>query len=254
MRITAYKSPLVGVGDDLWQILAATLPDKLEEHCVVAVTSKIVSLCQGRAEKIPSDGKKARARKVELTKAEADQWILGSETYQVYLTLKNHCLVPTSGIDESNSGGYFLLWPEDVQRVAEEIWRWLRKKYGVKEVGVIITDSHTIMLKWGVVGMALAWCGFVGVRSKIGDKDLFNHEFVMTKINDAESLAMAAVYEMGETNEQTPVAVVSELKEVIWQTRVPDAAELQESYIEPTDDLYGKLIGGVKWEPGGGGV
>ncbi len=50
MIVTAYKTPKIVVGSDLFATLDACLP-KLQEGMVVVVTSKIISICQGRVVK-----------------------------------------------------------------------------------------------------------------------------------------------------------------------------------------------------------
>ncbi|MCL2110091.1 coenzyme F420-0:L-glutamate ligase [Microgenomates group bacterium] len=250
MQVNSFRSPLVKNNDDLYQVLEQTLPKTLAERSVIAVSSKIISLCQGRAIPIPEDPQEARRLKDELVIREADRYHTGSRNFGIFTTLKNNILIPSSGIDESNTGGFFLLWPSDVHAVAADLWQWLRSRYGIDQIGVVITDSRCILLKWGVLGIALSWAGFQGVRSKIGELDLFGKPFTMTKINDAESLAAAAVYEMGETNEQTPLAIITDLPQLIWQNHPPTPEELRESYIEPADDIFGSMIEAVDWKAG----
>ena len=66
MKVTAYKTKKVVVGDKLFAVLDQYLP-KLHEKDIVVISSKIVSLTQGRV--IKNDGK---ISKEELVKKEAD--------------------------------------------------------------------------------------------------------------------------------------------------------------------------------------
>lgn len=47
MKIKAYQTPRIHGGDSLYTMLDACLP-VLEENNVVAITSKVISLCQNR--------------------------------------------------------------------------------------------------------------------------------------------------------------------------------------------------------------
>jgi F420-0:gamma-glutamyl ligase len=251
MKCVAYKTILVKPGDNLLEVMTASLPEKLPERCVVAVTSKIVSICENNLVKIPDNPEEAKLMKKKLVHDEAEYYTRGSKNYEVELSIRNHRLTPKSGIDTSNGGGYFVLWPKDSQKTANDLWEKLRAHYGVKELGVIIVDSHTVMMRWGVVGTVLAHCGFQAVTVKIGDEDLFGREFQMTHVNVAEALSVAAVYQMGETNEQTPLAVISEDEKIVWQDHVPTQEELDAINIDIDDDLFANLFLHVPWTKGG---
>ena len=83
------------------------------------------------------------------------------------------------------------------------------KKIQPERIWRNVTDSRTIPLKWGVLGTALGYCGFVGLRNEIGHPDLYGRKMKMTQINNAEALAVAAVYVGGESAESQPPVVVS---------------------------------------------
>ncbi len=129
MIVNAYKTHKIKVGDDLYEILDKYLP-RLEENSVVAVTSKIISICQGDV--VKNDGS---VNKDELVKKEADYYIeSGDETLygKVFLTRKNGHIVFTAGIDESNADGNFILWPRNLQEATNNIWHYLRKNIILK--------------------------------------------------------------------------------------------------------------------------
>lgn len=248
MKVIPYKTPIVHVGDDLFHILEANLP-QLHEGDVVVVTSLIVGLCEKAVVKVPDDA--THEDKYELVKKEAEYYIDHSHSkYHLMLTIKRQILAMNAGIDQSNADGYYVLWPKDPQRTVNAIWHWLRKTYHLERVGVILSDSKTYPLRWGVIGTAIAQCGFTALNDMRGKPDLFGRLMIMTQINVADALAAAAVFEMGETNEQTPLAVISDLSSVAFQDRPPTLQELKDQAISLDDDAFAPILQSAKWLKG----
>lgn len=244
MHISALHTPIVEANDDLFALLDAAFP-VLPERSVVVVTSKIISLCEGRVVPIGTVSKEA------LVAQEADKYIsMGNSKYGVMLTVIRNQMFANAGIDESNSNGNYVLWPEDPQRSANEIWQHLRKKTGVKELGVIVSDSRVAPLYWGTLGAGIAHCGFRALNSKISVPDLFGRELKFTQVSVLQGVAAAAVLEMGESNEQTPLALVTEIKEITFQDREPTVEELDALKIEIEDDLYAPILTKAEWQTG----
>ncbi len=90
----------------------------------------------------------------------------------------------------------------------ERLRSTLQERTGLKEFGMIMTDSRSGPLRLGVVGVSLAFAGFHPVRNQVGDLDLFGRPLKITKVNLVDSLAAAAVLMMGEANEQCPLAMI----------------------------------------------
>lgn len=244
MQITAYKTKKVRPSDDLYHILDESLP-RLKEKSIVAVTSKIVSLCQNRV--VKDDG---HVSKKELTEQEADLIMDHPDHLAKFgfnITIKNQTLISSAGIDLSNSGGFFVLWPKNPQQTANQIWKFLIKKHHLKYLGVIITDSHTLPLRWGVIGTCLAHCGFLALNDYRGKSDLFGRKYQVTQVNLNEALAVSAVLTMGEGSEQTPLVLISDLPQVRFQNRPPTKKELTDLIINPEDDLYAPLLTAARW-------
>jgi putative folate metabolism gamma-glutamate ligase len=245
MHVQAVKTHTITLTDqDLYAILDTYLPP-VEDNTLLAITSKIVSICQGRV--IPV----STMEKQELIEQEADYFLPPSASnYQVWLTIKAQMLIPTAGIDESNGDGYYILWPRDPQQIANDIRAYLQRRFGRTYVGVIITDSKTTPLRWGVTGVALAHSGFHAINDYRGTPDLFGRPLRMTKVNIVDALATAAVLVMGEGNEQTPLALIRDVPFVAFQDRNPTVEELQGLHIELDDDLYAPLLTSVPWQRG----
>jgi putative folate metabolism gamma-glutamate ligase len=243
MKVTALRTHTIAATDrDLYAVLDRHLPS-LGETSVLAITSKIVALCEGRV--VPLGA----ADKQRLIQAEAEAYLPPElNRYQVALTIKQGILIPSAGIDESNSDQHYVLWPAAPQETANTIRTYLRQRFGLRQVGVIITDSKTTPLRWGVTGVAVAHSGFQALNSYVGRTDLFGRPLRMTKANVADALAAAAVLVMGEGDEQTPLAIIDDLPFVHFQAHDPTAEELEALHIALEDDLFAPLLTAVPWQ------
>lgn len=242
MKVSAVRTHPIMVGESLSVILDQYLTS-LAEGTIVAMTSKIISLCQGRV--VP---KNAINNKFELVKKEADAHLKEQENlYGAYLTIKHNALIPSAGIDESNGGGMYILYPHNSQQVAAEAWQYLRRKHHLNHLGVIITDSHTMPLRKGVTGIALGWCGFEPLYSYVGKPDLFDHPLRVTHINIIDALATSAVFVMGEGDEQTPMALIENAPKVQFLPRPPTPEEERMVRIPLEEDIYAPLLRSVDW-------
>ncbi len=247
MDVHAYTTPKIVVGDNLFKILDHALP-KLSEKSVVVVTSKIVSICEGRV--VKNDG---TVDKRELIHKEA-QYYMEEEClpkYGIILTVKNDTLIASAGIDESNGNGYFILWPKDPAVSAITIWKYLRARNHIKNLGVIVSDSRTIPLRWGTLGLGIGWCGFEPLNNYIDAPDIFGRKLHVTKSSVLDGLAAAAVFVMGEGNEQTPLAIISDIPMVHFLRHPPTKKEQKNIHISLAEDIYSPLTNSKKWKKGG---
>lgn len=246
MKITSIKTKKIIPGTDLYRVLDESVTS-LKNNSVLAITSKIISLCENNVVKMED------ADKEELIHNEADLYLPADTTYKINLTIKNNILIPSAGIDESNGNGYYIFWPKNPQQTANNLREYLTKKFSIKHLGIIIVDSKTTPLRWGVTGTAICHSGFAALRDYTGTEDIFGRKFKFEKSNISDSLAAAAVVVMGEGNEQTPVAVLEDLPFVEFQDRNPLPEELKVLRIGLDQDLYKNLLTSVKWEKGRSG-
>jgi len=247
MKITAFKTPIVKPGDNITQLIADSIP-QIPEKSVLVVTSKIISYAQNRLVPIKTGTKQ---EKHALIKQEADQHLPSSYSqYDIILAIKDGHLTANAGIDESNSSGHYVLWPENLQQVVNEIWQFAREHYQRKELGVIVTDSRTWPMRWGVVGTCLAHSGFKQLHDYRGKKDLFGREIKFVQLSIAEAIASFSVLEMGEVAEQTPLAIVEDIRQIEFQDHVPTKQELADLKIDMADDIYGSFLKSVPWIKG----
>ena len=230
LQVEAVSTKIYHPGDDFKSFLIENTKGRLQEREILSVTSKIVSLSENRI--VP----KTAIDKKELICKEADHY-LGEIEYGCHLTVKQGLLIPSAGVDESNAeGDYYILYPSDPFLSAKRIHGIIKRELCLKQFGILLTDSHTMPLRRGVLGAALAYYGFRGVESKIGTKDLFGKELKVTQINIADALAVAATHTMGEGGEGRPLAVI---KASVEFAELSDNSELR---IPLEEDLYKPLL------------
>ncbi len=251
MKVTAYKTHLIQPNEDITQVIAASI-SSIPERSILVISSKIVSTCENRFVPRTTEDKN---EKHELVKREAELYLEPhSSKYNMMLTIKRNWMFVNAGIDESNANNQYILWPKDPQKSVNEIWNFLREHYGIKEVGVTMSDSKSMPLNWGVIGHAIAYCGFEPLKSYIGKKDLFGREIKMEQVNMMQSVTVAAVLEMGEGAESTPLGLIEDIKDIVFQDQVPTAEELADLHIELEDDAYAPLLLQADWKKGEGGI
>ena len=180
----------------------------------------------------------SRAQKERLIVRESDAAL---KTPLAWLTLKDGMIMTNAGIDESNADGRLLLLPRDSYACARELRASLRQKWGVHHLGLIITDSMILPLRAGVIGAAVAYSGFKGVKDLRGKPDIFGKKLDVTLVDVADSLAAACALTMGEADEQSPLCVVREAPVQFTDETNPD-----EIKYPAENDLYTPLLKAVK--------
>jgi len=204
------------------------------EKSILCVTSKIVSLAENRL--VPQ----GTIQKIDLVKQESDLF-LGEIGYGCSLTIKDGLMIPSAGIDESNSEtGEYILFPKDSFASAHRLCTDLKIHFRLRDFGVIFTDSHTTPLRQGVTGVGLSYAGFRAVKNKVGDQDLFGRSLKMTQMNLLDGLSAMAVMLMGESNESRPLAWIEGSEVEFCETANP-----KEIQIPWKNDLYYPLIEGL---------
>ncbi|MDD3729120.1 MAG: coenzyme F420-0:L-glutamate ligase [Candidatus Pacebacteria bacterium] len=154
-------------------------------------------------------------------------------TKYVWLAIKDRMVMASAGIDESNANGKLILLPKDSFKTADYLRNTLMRRYKLKNLGILITDSRTVPLRAGVVGVALGYAGFRGLKDYCGKLDIFGRKFKFSRSNIADSLATAAVLVMGEGKEQQPLAVIKKAP-----VEFCDKIKKTELCIDIEDDMY----------------
>ena len=224
MQVKAIKTRIFQENEDLISFILKYVK-KLPEKSILVITSKIVSLSEGRTVTY-----KNKRQKVALIKNESD---FALKTKHTWLTIKNNVVMASAGIDESNAAGKIVLLPKNSFRTAHSIRKELKKKYKVKKLGILITDSLTFPLRAGILGVALGYAGFKAIRDYRGTKDIFGRVLKMSRTDVADSLATAAVLLMGEGKEQQPLVVITDVP-----VEFTEKINKKELIIPLKDDLY----------------
>lgn len=219
--------------DDIFALFDEHLPE-LKEGDVLLITSKILSIHQGRCIG------KSENRKSEIIRQEADyslpaKMIKGSE---IVLTIKNHTLIPSAGIDESNANGYLILWPKNTNRLCKQVCNYLKKKYRLKKLAVIATDSHTTPLRWGTSGISIGFWGLKPLFDYRGKKDIFGRRLKYTQTNVVDALSAMAVLLMGEGAERVPMVIIRGAEFIKFTGK----DTYKKFVIQPKKDLYYPLL------------
>ncbi len=240
MKITAIKTEAVQPGQHQLDDLIDKYIQRLPERTVLAVSSKVVSICEGQIVDINTTDRQ------KLLREEADYYRSPrSNPHNYTVTIKNNQLIAAAGVDYSD--GHYVLWPADPQHTTNMLRRHLVARFK-HPVGVILTDNHSVPLRRGTTGFALAHSGFEALKNYIGHPDVFGHRIGFKMTNVADALAASAVLAMGDGAEQQPIAIIEDPASVVFQNRDPSKDELALQTVEPSDDLYSELLLGVPWD------
>ncbi|MFZ1019813.1 MAG: coenzyme F420-0:L-glutamate ligase [Minisyncoccia bacterium] len=240
MEIKAIKTRIFRENENLLDFIfeyVKKIPKKNLENSILVVTSKIVALSEGRTVEIdlsvPHD-----AMREKIIKSESEYML---RTKYTWLTIKDGTVMSSAGIDESNANGKIILLPKNSFRSAELIRKNLQKKFRVKNLGILITDSRLFPLRAGIVGAAIGYAGFKGVRDYRGTPDIFGRILKLSRTDAADSLATAAVLCMGEGKEQQPLALIKNAPVIF-----ADKIDKKELMMDPREDLYQPLFEKIK--------
>ncbi len=215
--------PLVEPGADLPGLITAALRAAgviPVAGDVIAVAQKIVSKAEGRIVPLAAVEPSPRAeeiavlankdpRVVELILRESRAVIRVSPG--VIITEHNTgVILANAGIDRSNLKGSddaALLLPADPDASAARLREQLQQEFGVP-LGVIVTDSIGRPWRLGTVGTAIGCAGVLALNDLRGQADLYGRQLQVSEVAVADSLAAAAVLQMGEAAEGTPLVLI----------------------------------------------
>lgn len=213
-----------------------------QTYDVVAISSKAVAIDEGRCVR-----KKDVASREWLAKREADAYIERTESpgRHTLITRMGSAFVGFAGVDPL--GDYYVLWPENPMQSAVRLLEWFKKTYGIEHLGIIITDSHSLPLRRGVVGFAVAWAGFPPLIDSGKTIDFFGGVTTGTTINLPDALAAAANLAMGEGNEQTPLAIIRGVS-CLKHALPPRKGKEGEFEVPLEEDMYAPCIRYAPWK------
>ncbi len=196
MHLIPIRTAIVQKGDSIYRLLDKAVVS-MKEGDILCVTSKVLALCQRRM---------IRIEEKEAYISRTAKKIVQTPWAKIALMDDGWCI--NAGADESNADGEAILLPKDPMGSARRIRKNLAKRFGLKRIGVLITDTRSVPLRMGTIGRAIGWSGFCPIRSYIGKEDLYGRMSRVTQSNVADALAASAVLVMGEGNERIPVVLL----------------------------------------------
>ncbi len=232
MIITPIKTRIFQEGENLLDFILEHIPS-LEDWDILVITSKIVALAEWRTF-VPQD----ENEKLEYIKSAG---IYIKKTKHVHLSFVAWLPMANAGIDESNGNGKCIMLPKDSYKTAYTLQTFLRGRFGIKNLGIIITDSRTIPFRNGTTWVSLGHTGFEGIRDYRAKLDIYGRPFHYARTNVPDALATAAVHTMWEWDECQPLAIIRDPR-ITYTDERQDGEDLG---IDPEDDMYGPLFLGT---------
>ncbi len=161
--------------DDLYTFLDTHVVD-LQEWDILFITSKLLAIHQWRCVK------REDIDFNELIKQESKHIVTSHVVpdKELLLTLKDGFLLPFAWIDISNAWEYYILRPQNIQQHMHEIWGYIKKKFKLNTLAIVLTDTTTQTLKQWMLGTAVGFRWLEPLESYIGKKDLFGNTFTIT--------------------------------------------------------------------------
>lgn len=232
MKIKAIKTRIFKENENLFNFILESIP-KISDGDILVITSKIVSLSENRSVVYTNEK--------DLDKIIKKESQFAMRTKLVWLTIKDGMVLASAGVDKSNANGKIILLPKDSFNSARVIRKLLLKHFKINNLGIIISDSRTLPLRAGIIGIAVGYVGFKGLRRYKGSKDLFGNVLQFSRTDVADSLATSAVLLMGEGNECQPLAIIKDTP-VVFTNKL----NKKELYIDPKEDMYQPLFEKIK--------
>ena len=192
-------------GDDLAAAIVTAAP-WLRDGDIVAITSKVVSKCEGRIVAAPADAEQRDALRRSLIESEAVRVL--ARKGRTLITANRHGLVQAAaGVDGSNVDTTELaLLPEDPDASAARLRAELGQRAGV-EIGVVLTDTMGRAWRTGQTDAAIGSAGVPVLHSYAGASDGHGNELLVTEVAVADEIAAAADLVKGKLT-AVPVAVL----------------------------------------------
>jgi len=220
LTLIPIRIPMLRVGQNIGEVISEALEKqelRVSDGNVIAVASKVVSICQSKIVNLSEVKPSRKAEKLgvkwkmdkrlaQVVMNEADKILGGVQGFM--LTLRNNILTANAGVDQKNSPpGTATLWPNNPDKSAKELQTFLKTRYGF-DVGVVIVDSRVTPLRLGTTGLAIGLSGFSPVRDERGQPDLYGRLIRFTQTNIADDLAASAYLLMGETKERVGAVLI----------------------------------------------
>ncbi len=214
--------PVVKEGDKISELVceaAEKQKTSIQNGDIIVITHVIVSRAEGNTVNLdtikPSPFAETIAKKsdkdpalVEVVLGEAESIIRMRNGNLITLT-KHGFICANSGVDKSNVPGEKIvaLLPKNPDQSARRIRREIKEQTG-KTVAVIVSDTHGRPLRDGEINVAIGVAGFIPIRDRRGEKDLFGYVLKIKRTAIADELASAAELVIGQASEAVPAAII----------------------------------------------
>lgn len=209
--------------DNIFSLIDDYISD-VKDGDVILFASKVISIHQGRC----IEKNKVQSKK-ELIKLESERYL--QRKIHSFITITHNALGINAGIDPYDD--YYIFLPFQPQSIAKELHLYIKKKFKLKELGVIITDSHSIPLRRGVMCYAV---GFYGLNPLIDHGE--SQSFAGWTVNIVDSIAAFGGIYLGEAeNQQTPITIVRGLHFIEFSEK-----KYEGLFFVKDDDLYEKMF------------
>ncbi len=224
MEILPVKGmPLIKPGDDLPAVIAKTVSQNcisLENGDVLVLAQKIVSKAESRYvnlnDVIPGEEARELARvtdkdprlvQVILNESRA---VIKATRGVLIVEHKLGLVMANAGIDQSNINvaDAVLLLPESPNQSAANLREKLNRRFGIRDLAVLINDSFGRPWRNGSCGTAIGSAGIKVLNDLRGEQDLFGRPLQVTEVAIGDELAAAASFVMGQAGEAIPLVVI----------------------------------------------
>jgi coenzyme F420-0:L-glutamate ligase len=229
LKLRGVRADPVSSRFDLNHIIE-TLCKTIRDGDVIVFSSKFLAISQGRVVDLRTVNVTHKAdefatryridpRLCELVIRESDEVIGGVPGF--LLAVRDGLLTPNAGIDKSNIGhGKVVLYPWHPEQLADRIRKSIQFASGIS-VAVVICDSRLSPTRKGTIGVAVAASGLRAILDMRGKRDLFGNVLKVTAQAVADDLSSAAELLMGESDEGTPIIIVSGLGKELGDFEYP---------------------------------
>ena len=93
----------------------------------------------------------------------------------------------------------------------------------------------------------MSWWGIDPIHNYKGAPDIYDKPLEYSETNVVDSLASAAVFTMGEANEQCPIAIIKDSPKIRFLNTDDENYATAKMEIPMEDDLYAPLFMSADW-------
>jgi len=214
--------PLIKSGDNIGILIVEAAKKQgtpIRPKDIVIVTHVVVSKSEGNIINLDQVKPTTKAKEIatQTNKDPALVQVILDETKDIVRIGQNSIITETTsgiicanaGVDRSNVSGDRNVVPlpknpnASAQNIRSEI-----KRLTNADVAVIVSDTHGRPFRNGEINIAVGVAGFVPIRDRRGEKDLFGYTLHIKQTAIADELASAAELVIGQANEGIPVAII----------------------------------------------